>query len=38
MQVTQAGHYIEIPEPHIRASFEEQTIQMPYINHWVNPS
>ena len=38
MQVTQAGHYIEIPEPHIMASFEEQTIQMPYIRHWVDPS
>lgn len=37
MQVTQAGHYIEIPEPNIRASFEAQTIQIPYINHWVNP-
>ena len=38
MKVTQAGHYIEIPEPHIMASFEEQTIQMPYIRHWVDPS
>ena len=38
MQVTQAGHYIEIPEPSVRASFEAQTIQIPYINHWVNPS
>ena len=38
IQVTQAGHYIEIPEPNIRASFEEQTIQIPYIRHWVNPS
>lgn len=38
MLVTQAGHYIEIPEPNIRASFEEQTIQMPYIRHWVDPS
>lgn len=37
MQVTQAGHYIEIPEPNVRASFEEQTIQIPYIRHWVNP-
>lgn len=37
IQVTQAGHYIEIPEPNIRASFEEQTIQMPYIRHWVDP-
>lgn len=38
IQVTQAGHYIEIPEPNIRASFEEQTIQIPYIRHWVDPS
>ena len=38
IQVTQAGHYIEIPEPNIRASFEEQTVQIPYIRHWVNPS
>lgn len=38
MQVTQAGHYIEIPEPNVRASFEEQTIQIPYIRHWVDPS
>lgn len=38
IQVTQAGHYIEIPEHNIRASFEEQTIQIPYIRHWVNPS
>ena len=38
MLVTQAGHYIEIPEPSVRASFEEQTIQMPYIRHWVDPS
>ena len=38
MKVTQAGHYIEIPEPNIMASFEEQTIQMPYIRHWVDPS
>lgn len=38
MQVTQAGHYIEIPEPNVRASFEEQTIQMPYIRHWVDPN
>ena len=38
MLVTQAGHYIEIPEPNIRASFEEQTIQMPYIRHWVDTS
>lgn len=38
IQVTQAGHYIEIPEPHIMASFEEQTIQIPYIRHWVDPS
>lgn len=37
MKVTQAGHYIEIPEPNVRASFEEQTIQIPYIRHWVNP-
>ena len=38
MQVTQAGHYIEIPETSIRASFEAQTIQIPYIRHWVKPS
>ena len=38
IQVTQAGHYIEIPETNIRASFEEQTIQIPYIRHWVDPS
>ena len=38
MQVTQAGHYIEIPEPSVRASFEAQTIQIPYIRHWVDPS
>ena len=38
MQVTQAGHYIEIPEPSVRASFEEQTVQIPYIRHWVDPS
>lgn len=38
MLVTQAGHYIEIPEPNVRASFEEQTIQMPYIRHWVDTS
>ena len=38
IQVTQAGHYIEIPEPNIRASFEEQTVQIPYIRHWVDPS
>ena len=38
MLVTQAGHYIEIPEPNVRASFEEQTIQIPYIRHWVDPS
>ena len=38
MQVTQAGHYIEIPEPSVRASFEAQTIQIPYIRHWVSPS
>ena len=38
MKVTQAGHYIEIPEPHIMASFEAQTIQIPYIRHWVDPS
>ena len=37
MQVTQAGHYIEIPEPNVRASFEEQTVQIPYIRHWVAP-
>ena len=38
MQVTQAGHYIEIPETSVRASFEAQTIQIPYIRHWVDPS
>ena len=38
MQVTQAGHYIEIQEPSVRASFEAQTIQIPYIRHWVDPS
>ena len=38
MQVTQAGHYIEIPETSVRASFEAQTVQIPYIRHWVNPS
>ena len=38
MQVTQAGHYIEIPETSVRVSFEAQTIQIPYIRHWVNPS
>ena len=38
IQVTQAGHYIEIPEPSVRASFEEQTVQIPYIRHWVDPS
>ena len=38
IQVTQAGHYIEIPEPSVRASFEEQTVQIPYIRHWVAPS
>lgn len=38
MQVTQAGHYIEIPESSVRASFEAQTIQIPYIRHWVDPS
>ena len=38
IQVTQAGHYIEIPEPSVRASFEAQTIQIPYIRHWVDPS
>lgn len=38
MKVTQAGHYIEIPEPSVRASFEAQTIQIPYIRHWVDPS
>lgn len=38
MQVTQAGHYIEIPETSVRASFEAQTIQIPYIRHWVKPS
>ena len=38
MLVTQAGHYIEVPEPNIRASFEEQTRQMPYIRHGVDPS
>ena len=38
MQVTQAGHYIEIPETSVRASFEAQTVQIPYIRHWVDPS
>ena len=38
MQVTQAGHYIEIPETSVRASFEAQTVQIPYIRHWVKPS
>ena len=38
MKVTQAGHYIEIPETSVRASFEAQTIQIPYIRHWVDPS
>ena len=38
IQVTQAGHYIEIPEHSVRASFEAQTIQIPYIRHWVDPS
>lgn len=38
MKVTQAGHYIEIPETSVRASFEAQTIQIPYIRHWVKPS
>ena len=38
IQVTQAGHYIEIPEPFVRASFEEQTVQIPYIRHWADPS
>lgn len=35
LPITQAGHYIEIPNPIGVASYEQQTIRIPFTKHWI---